>query len=330
MQSHRSSPEPSSHSTPQHCLVTGGAGFIGSHIIQGLLAQGHRVRVLDNLSSGSLDNLTSMLEQVDFVEGDIRDSTVINACCKGIDTVFHQAALVSVAESMTKPVLTHDMNVSGTLNVLEACRENGVSKIVFASSAAVYGEDPTLPKTESMIPQPVSPYAWSKWMGEEYCKMYAAIYGMQAVCLRYFNVFGPRQDPSSDYSGVMSKFTDAIASKSNPQIYGDGLQSRDFIYVGDVARANILAMEAHINFGIYNVATGTRHTLLEVLDHLKGYTGSRFETQFYPTRSGDIRHSEGSAEKIKTDLKFTPGTTFFEGLSQYLTSIGIQKAAPIT
>ncbi len=227
-------------------LVTGGSGFIGSHIVEALVADGHDVVVLDNLSSGHIENLDRVMDRIIFIEGDIRDPAACLAAAKGCDGVFHEAALVSVADSVERPRDNHEINITGTLNVLEAARACGVKRILFASSAAIYGNNPELPKTESMLPEPMSPYAVAKITGEYYLRTYAELYGLECVALRYFNVYGPRQDPSSPYSGVISIFAQRVGRGASVTFYGDGLQTRDFVNVADVVQANLLAMRVSL------------------------------------------------------------------------------------
>ena len=295
-------------------LVTGGAGFIGSHIAEALLAEGHAVRVLDNLSSGHEENLAGLA--VEFVRGDIRDRAATRAAAEGVDGVFHEAALVSVPESVEKPVENHEINVTGTLNVLVAAREAGVRRVLLASSAAVYGENPELPKREDMLPEPVSPYALGKIAGEYYLKVFAGLYGVQTVALRYFNVYGPRQDPRSMYSGVISKFAEVLAAGGTPTVFGDGGQTRDFVFVKDVVRANLLAMRSpRAGEGeVFNIGTGRRTSLLELLDALGGILGRKAAPKLAPPRAGDIRHSVADISRAGEVLGYRPETSLADGL----------------
>lgn len=300
-----------------NCLVTGGAGFIGSHLSEGLLAKGHQVRVLDNFSTGSRDNLAAIRHQIDLVEGDIRDFETIRRAATGMDVIFHEAAMASVFESMQNPARNHDINVNGTLYALEAARQAKVPRFVFASSAAVYGPAPEIPIMEIMPVNPVSPYGMSKLMGEQYCQMYTQLYGLQSMCLRYFNVYGPRQNPKSPYSGVISIFTDTVLAGGTPVIYGDGLQSRDFIHVSDIVAANLLAMTTPHQSGIFNVANGQRHSLLDVLDVLQKHTGKPVTFEYRPERRGDVRDSCADISRICNELGFQPQMSFTKGLSAY-------------
>ncbi|HXG67255.1 MAG TPA: SDR family NAD(P)-dependent oxidoreductase, partial [Blastocatellia bacterium] len=251
-------------------LVTGGAGFIGSHICERLLKDGQTVRVLDNFVSGKAENLEAIGGDVELIRGDVSDLNTVAEAMKGVEIVFHQAALGSVPRSVADPVSTHHANITGTLNVLLAARDAGVRRVVFASSSSVYGETPVLPKHEEMTPQPLSPYALSKLAGEHYVSVFKQVYGFEAVALRYFNIFGPRQDPASDYAAVIPRFVTALLDGRQPTVYGDGQQSRDFTYVENVVEANLLAAEAEGIAGkSFNIACGGRYTLLDLLDRLK-------------------------------------------------------------
>jgi nucleoside-diphosphate-sugar epimerase len=295
-------------------LVTGGAGFIGSHIAEALLAAGHRVRVMDNLSTGHERNLAGL--DVEFVRADVRDREAVLAAAAGADGVFHEAALVSVPESVEKPEENHEINITGTLNVLLAARRSGVRRVVLASSAAIYGENPELPKREDMLPEPLSPYAIGKLAGEYYLGVFAGLYGLQTVSLRYFNVYGPRQDPRSMYSGVISKFSDVLAAGGTPTVFGDGGQTRDFVFVKDVARANLLAMatERAGRGEVFNIGTGRRVSLLDLLATLAGILGRTVQPVLAPPRAGDIRHSVSDISRAAAVLGFTPATPLSEGL----------------
>ena len=314
--------------TNLHCLITGGAGFIGSHLAEGLLAAGHRVRVLDNFSTGKPDNLSAIINNVDLIEGDIRNYQTVRQAAKRIDVIFHQAAMASVFESMQNPARNHDINVNGTLYVLEAARQAGVSRLIFASSAAVYGPAPDTPIAEETPVRPVSPYGLGKHMGEQYCHLYAHLYGVQTVCFRYFNVYGPRQNPNSAYSGVISIFTDTILSGSNPVVYGDGRQSRDFVHVSDIVAANLSGMmyegERH---RVFNVASGQHHSLLDVLDVLQRHTGKTFDIEYQPERRGDIRDSCADITRIRKELNFKPRMSFENGLVHYANVIAASHAS---
>lgn len=301
--------------TKQTYLVTGGAGFIGSHITERLVREGHAVRVLDNFSSGHEANLESFRSGVELIRGDIRDVQLVNEATKGVDVVFHEAALGSVPRSVADPVTTHEVNITGTLNVLLAARDAGVQRVVYASSSSVYGETPVLPKREDMSPQPLSPYALSKLAGEHYASVFKHVYGFEIVSLRYFNIFGPRQDPESQYAAVIPRFITALLEGKAPIVYGDGLQSRDFTYVENVVNANLLAAEAKDAGGrAFNVACGGRYTLLDLLAKMKEILGSDIEPIHEAARAGDVRDSQASVEAAEQALGYRVSVDFEEGL----------------
>ncbi len=303
--------------TKKNYLVTGGAGFIGSHISERLVRDGHRVRVFDDFSAGKAENLISFKDDVEIMRADVRDKTALAEAVKDVEVVFHQAALGSVPRSVADPVTTHDVNITGTLNVLLAARDAGVRRVVFASSSSVYGETLELPKHEKMQPQPLSPYALSKLAGEYYIKVFKQVYGFEAVALRYFNIFGPRQDPNSHYAAVIPRFAMALLTGDQPTIYGDGLQSRDFTYVENVVEANLLASEAEGVAGqAFNIACGGRYTLLELLNQMKEFLGSQIEPLHEPMRAGDVRDSQASIEAAEQALGYRILVDFREGLRQ--------------
>jgi len=297
-------------------LITGGCGFIGSHLAEALVSEGVDVRIYDNLSSGYERNIASFREDVDFVTGDVRDPGALHTAMQGVTHVFHEAALVSVFESVEKPRDNHDINVTGTLNVLTAAREAGVKRLVVASSAAVYGNDPSLPKREDMLPQPESPYALAKITKEYYLRVFSKLYGIETVSLRYFNVYGPRQDPGSMYSGVISRFADVLCAKKDPVIFGDGRQTRDFVFVKDVVQANLLAMRApsSVNGSVFNVGTGKQTSLLDLLAAFRDLMGLDFEIHFKNERAGDIKHSVADISCAVRNLGYTPRYDIHEGL----------------
>jgi UDP-glucose 4-epimerase len=296
-------------------LVTGGAGFIGSHLCLRLLNEGHSVRVLDNLSTGKESNISALSGDVDFVRGDIRDKEVVARAVKGAEVVFHQAALGSVPRSVEDPVTTHEVNVTGTLNLFLAARDAGVRRVVYASSSSVYGDSEELPKHEGMIPQPLSPYALSKLAGEHYASVFKLVYGYEVVSLRYFNVFGPRQDPQSQYAAVVPRFVTALLEGRPPTIYGDGLQSRDFTYIDNVVEANLLAARAEKAAGkAFNVACGGRFSLLDLLAGLKEIIGTDVEPIHEEPRAGDVRDSQASISAAERELGFAVTVDFEEGL----------------
>lgn len=298
-------------------LVTGGAGFIGSHLVEALVAGGCSVKVIDNLSTGHLSNLEKVKDQIDFVKGDIRDRDLLIAAGEGIDILFHQAAVVSVPFSVKDPVGSAMVNEIGTLNVLEAARQNGVGRVVMAGSCAVYGNQPLLPKRENMTPRPESPYALQKLTGELYADLYRRLYGVQVLCLRYFNVYGPRQDPSSPYSGVISIFMTRAAKNQPAIIYGDGRQYRDFVFVKDVVQANLLAADAGLfNSGTFNIGTGSFVRIAELWEMVAKMAGSDLQPEYREKRAGDVDESYADIHLAKQQIGFTPGFSFEEGLKQ--------------
>lgn len=275
-------------------LITGIAGFIGSSIARALVAEGAQVRGIDNLSSGSMANLEEIRSQIDFRDADVLDTAAVASAMKGVDYVFHEAAIPSVPKSVNDPVGTNGPNLTGTLNVLEAARQAGVKRLLYAASSAAYGDDPALPKTEAMLPSPISPYAVQKVAGEHYLASYYRVYGLETVSLRYFNIFGPRQDPSSQYSGVLARFISLMLAGQTPTIYGDGLTSRDFTYIDNVVSANLLAARApreNVAGRIFNIATGRRVTLLDAFAEIKRITGFKGDVRHEAERQGDIKHS---------------------------------------
>jgi nucleoside-diphosphate-sugar epimerase len=299
----------------QTYLVTGGAGFIGSHIVERLVREGHHARVLDDFSSGKESNLESFRGEIELIKGDIRDATLVKEAMKGVDIVFHEAALGSVPRSVADPLTTHEVNMTGTLNVLLAARDAGVKRVVYASSSSVYGETPVLPKSEDMTPQPLSPYALSKLVGEHYASVFKHVYGFEVVALRYFNIFGPRQDPESQYAAVIPRFITALLEGRAPLVYGDGLQSRDFTYVDNVVDANLLASEASGVAGqAFNVACGGRYTLLDLLARLKEILASDIEPIHEASRAGDVRDSQASIEAAERALGYRVSVGFEDGL----------------
>ena len=305
-------------------LVTGGAGFIGSHIVTRLLREGHTVRVLDNLTTGKRENLAHVAKDVELVVGDVRDESAVAAAMAGAELVYHEAAIVSVPYSVEHPRETHAVNVLGTLNVALAARDAGARRLVFACSAAVYGEDPELPKREAMKPAPVSPYGVEKIAGEQYLHAFSSIYGIETVSLRYFNVFGPRQDPSSAYSGVISIFADRIRKGSELKIYGDGKQTRDFVFVDNVVDANLLAGTRTGN-GIsgraYNVACGKATTLLELATLLGEVSGKAPVIVHAEPRVGDVRDSVADITRARSELGYEPKVSVKDGLRELLASL---------
>ena len=302
-------------------LITGVCGFIGSSIARALLAEGASVRGIDNLSSGKLENLEGIRSRVDLALDDIRDRDAVAAACEGCDLVFHEAAIASVAASVADPIGTNQANLDGTLNVLEAARHAGVKRLLYAASAAAYGEEPTLPKRESMLPMPISPYAVQKVAGEHYLSSYSRVYGLETVALRYFNVFGPRQDPASVYSGVLARFISQMARGETPTIFGDGSTSRDFVYIDNVVSANLLAARttAPVSGKVFNVATGRGTTLLEAYKEIKRVVGYDGGLNFLPERTGDIRHSLADISLAQQTFGYKVIAEFRHGLEQTIT-----------
>ncbi|MDX2029792.1 MAG: SDR family oxidoreductase [Blastocatellia bacterium] len=301
-------------------LVTGGAGFIGSHITEALVKRGDRVRVLDNLMTGHRHNLAHLADKIEFIEGDIRNPEATRAAMEGVQIVFHEAAIPSVPRSVSEPQLNHDANVNGTFNVLMAARDAGVKRVVYAASSSAYGDTEVLPKQEAMLPSPLSPYAAAKLFGEYYCQVFTRVYGLETVALRYFNVFGPRQDPTSPYSGVISKFVTTLLKGETPVIFGDGEQSRDFTYVANVVDANLRAAEAPDASGhVMNLGIGQRITLNHLLAELQKILGTNLPTRYEETRAGDVRHSLADISRAANLLGYRPLVELAEGL-QYTVS----------
>ncbi len=296
-------------------LVTGGAGFIGSHIAEALVNRGHQVRVLDNLSTGHLSNMADFRDRIEFIQGDLLDMPTVVRAVEGVQYVFHQAALASVPRSVERPLDTHAACVTGTLNLLDAARRAGVERLVYAASSSAYGDQPFASKREADLPSPISPYGAAKLAGEYYCQAFTATYGFPTVCLRYFNVFGPRQDPNSPYSAVIPLFITAMVSGRQPVIYGDGRQSRDFTYVANVVEANLLAAEAPGVAGrVFNIANGRSTDLLTLLSTLNRLLGMNVEPRFAPPRPGDVRESMADITLARKLLGYEPKVDFEEGL----------------
>ncbi len=296
-------------------LVTGGAGFIGSHIAEALVKRGEQVRVLDNLMTGKRENLAHLAGKLEFIEADIRDYAATRQAVEGVSIVYHEAAIPSVPRSVAEPQLNHDANVNGTFNVLMAARDAGVKRVIFAASSSAYGDTEVLPKTETMLPNPLSPYAAAKLVGELYCQTFTRVYGLETVALRYFNVFGPRQDPTSPYSGVISKFVTSLLNNEAPTIFGDGEQSRDFTYVANVVDANLRAAEAPEAVGqVMNLGIGQRITLNQLFDELQQIIGTNLKPNYEETRAGDVRHSLADITRAENLLGYRPLVGLAEGL----------------
>jgi nucleoside-diphosphate-sugar epimerase len=301
-------------------LVTGGAGFIGSNIVHELVAHGEAVRVLDNFSTGRRENITPFLEDIELIEGDLRHLDTVRQAAEGVDYILHQGALPSVPRSIDNPLETNEANVRGTLNLLVAARDAGVKRVVCASSSSVYGDTPTLPKTEEMRPVPLSPYAVSKLAGEHYCQVFHQVYGLETVALRYFNVFGPRQDPTSQYAAVIPKFVTAMLRGEQPVVYGDGEQSRDFSYVTNVVRANLLAATAPgVEGRVFNIACGQGYNLLELVATVNRVLGTDITPAHTAPRVGDIRHSLADITRAREMLGYQVEVEFEEGLCRLIT-----------
>ncbi|HEX9544157.1 MAG TPA: SDR family oxidoreductase [Pyrinomonadaceae bacterium] len=297
-------------------LVTGGAGFIGSHIASGLIRSGARVRIIDDLSTGYRENVEEIGGDVDFVEASLADETAVRKVLEGVELVFHEAAIPSVPRSVEDPRQTHIASVDSTFSLLLASRDRRVKRVVYAASSSAYGDQPTLPKVETMLPDPLSPYAVAKLVGEYYCQVFTRVYELETVSLRYFNVFGPRQDPSSQYSGVISRFISALLSDQRPVIYGDGEQSRDFTYIDNVVAANLKAAETTKGIGqVINIANGERVTLNELLDQLKKLTGKdEVQVDYQEPRRGDVRDSLADIARAREFLDFAPQVDLQTGL----------------
>ncbi len=297
-------------------LVTGGAGFIGSHIVERLLKEGHSVRVLDNFSTGREENLNFTTKH-ELIRGDIRNPDICRKAVEGVDFVLHQAALRSVPKSINDPLSYNEVNVTGTLNLLLASRNFKVNRFVFASSCSVYGETEKFPEREKDLPAPISPYAASKLAAEYHCYVFSKVYDLETVCLRYFNVFGPRQSLESEYAVVVPKFITSMLNGKNPPVYGDGKQSRDFTYIDNVVEANLLSCQMPgISGEIFNIASGKAYTVLELLKHLNKILDTQIKPQFDPPRHGDVRHTLASIQKAKKSLNFKVKVDFLQGLQK--------------
>ncbi|HTE87669.1 MAG TPA: SDR family oxidoreductase [Terriglobales bacterium] len=298
-------------------LITGVAGFIGSALARAVLAQGDHVRGIDNLSTGRRENLTEILPRIDFQQADLLDLQALYEACRGVDYVLHEAAIPSVPKSVLDPLGSNRANLDGTVNVLMAARDAKVKRVVYAASSSAYGDTPTLPKREDMAPNPISPYAVAKLASEHYMISFYRCYGLETVCLRYFNIFGPRQDPTSPYSGVLAKFITQMLKGEQPTILGDGKQSRDFTYVDNAVDANLLACKApgkEVAGCVFNVATGRRVDLNETFQILKKLTGYPGSVSYGPERAGDVKHSLADMSRATKHLGYTPKVDFEEGL----------------
>ena len=296
-------------------LVTGGAGFIGSHIATALVIRGDQVRVFDNLSTGTRANLEHLKGQVEFVEGDLLDRPVLEKAMSGVEVVYHQAALASVPRSVVAPIDTHAACATGTLHVLDAARQADVRRVVYAGSSSAYGNQPYMSKREQDVPVPLSPYAAAKFAGESYCRAFTATYGLETVTIRYFNVFGPRQDPQSEYSAVIPIFVTKMLAGEKPTVYGDGCQSRDFTYIDNVVVGNLAAADAPQASGqVFNVACGRQFSLLDLLTSINNVLGTQIEAKFAEARVGDVRESLADITAARQVLGYEPSVDFEEGL----------------
>jgi UDP-glucose 4-epimerase len=315
-------------------LVTGGAGFIGSHLARALVQRGERVRILDNCATGATDRVADIIHDLEWIDGDLRDAETVRRACQGIEVVLHQGAMASVPRSIAEPEMTNAVNVTGTLNVLLAARDAGTRRVVFASSSSVYGDTPTLPKVEAMTPQPMSPYAVQKLAAEWYCRIFHTIYGLETVALRYFNVFGPAQDPNSQYAAVIPRFIMAVLAGERPVIFGDGEQTRDFTHIRNVVQANLLAARAPAAPGqVMNVGVFQRISLNQVIGLLSELVGHPIEPIYEPARAGDVHDSLADITRAREVLGYEPSVTFAEGLAEtvryYQTSAGLTPQPPL-
>jgi UDP-glucose 4-epimerase len=298
-------------------LVTGGAGFIGSHLVEELLRQGEQVRVLDNFATGKRENLAPFADQIELIEGDLRSYHIVREAVQGVDYVLHQGALPSVPRSIVDPITTNEVNVGGTLNILDAAHDAGVKRVVYASSSSVYGANQEVPKREDMRPLPISPYAVSKLCGENYCHVFSRTYGLETVALRYFNVFGRRQDPQSAYAAFIPRFIRGMMSGQPLVVHGDGSQSRDFTYVSNVVQANLLAVRAQgVSGEVFNVAGGVSLSLNEVIGHLRRLLGCQGDIAYGPSRPGDVPHSLADIGRARSRLGYEPAVSAAEGLER--------------
>ena len=309
--------------TMKNILVTGGAGFIGSHIVEYLVEHGHSVTVIDNLFSGSVNNLSEVIKKIEFIEGDIRDKDLLFKHCKSTGGIIHLAAISSVPMSVENPLTCNEVNIDSTLNLLQIAKECNVKKVVFASSSAVYGNPAKeVLVTESDKTAPLTPYAISKYTGELYCQTYSEIYNLQTIALRLFNVYGPRQNPDSEYSAVIAKFINALNSDKQPSIYGDGYQTRDFIYIKDVVSAFALALKTD-QTGVYNIASGHSYSVNELFEILTKVLGKTIEANYFEPRIGEVKYSQASISLAQSKLKFQPAFTLEQGLKDKLDKMNI-------
>ena len=300
-------------------LISGGAGFIGCNLVRYVLGKGHQVVVLDDFSTGKRANLRGLEGTIELIEGDVRDMSTVRRALTGCAAVFHQAAIGSVPRSIDDPVTSHEVNVNGTINILEACRESGIRRVIFAASSSAYGDQKESPKHEGMVPMPISPYAAGKVAAEAYMRGYSAVYGLETLCLRYFNVFGPYQDPAGAYAAVIPAFVSRLLRNQQPTVYGDGEQSRDFCYIDNACEANWLALCADAsvcNGQAINIACNRRTSLNEILKLLNGLIGVNVKADYQPPRPGDVRHSQADIRRAKELIGYSPKVFFEEGLAK--------------
>ncbi len=307
-------------------LVTGGAGFIGSHIADALVKNGDKVKVLDDFSSGKKENLEHLKDKIEVIEGDIRDKALFNGIMPGVDYVLHQAALRSVPKSLDNPELYNDVNINGTLNILEASKRHGVKRVVCASSSSVYGDVDKLPNKEDFLPMLISPYALTKLAAEHYSRIFSKIYNLETVNLRYFNVFGPRQSLENEYAVVIPKFITCMLKGERPPVHGDGRQTRDFTYVENVVRGNIKAATAPgVKCKVLNIACGEAYSVLDIVNYINKILGKNIEPNFEPSRKGDVKHTLADISKAKEILNYNPAINFEEGLRKTIESFDSKK-----
>lgn len=298
-------------------LVTGGAGFIGSHIVEALVKNGDKVKVIDDFSSGRRENLEALLNKIELIEGDIRDKALVGSAMEGVDYILHQAALRSVPKSFENPELYNDVNINGTLNVLNAAQQAKAKRVVFASSSSIYGERDVFPEKEDLLPLPISPYALTKLAGEYYCRIFSQIYGLETVSLRYFNVFGPRQSLENQYAVVIPKFITCMLKDENPPVHGDGQQTRDFTYVENIVRANIKsATLPEMKCEVCNIACGRAYSVLDVINHINKILKKSIEPKFIPPRPGDVKDTLADITKAQKLIGFAPKVGFEQGLKK--------------
>ncbi len=309
-----------------HYLITGGAGFIGSHIVRRLLREGGKVRVVDNLVTGDLERLSDVRSAIEFLQGDLADPQVCEQALAGVDYVLHQAAIPSVQRSIKDPVATNRANITATLNLLESARKAGIKRFVYAASSSAYGDTEVLPKREAMAANPLSPYALQKLVGEHYCRLYYQLFGLETVCLRYFNVFGPGQDPNSEYSAVIPKFISRLLKKDRLTVFGDGEQSRDFTYVENVVEANLQALQAPDTAGkLFNIGCGERITLNRLIEELEAILQIKAQVDYLAPRPGDVRHSLADITLARTILGYNPRVSLEEGLQRTVDAMKKQQ-----